>query len=83
MLPDFDPALLQHAWPVPQHMGELHPYETVLVLLIAFGPFLVIGLLVRRERRRTGQDDVTDASRPASPAPREPPRRAPARTDRP
>ena len=34
------------------HLGELHTAETWLVLLVAFGPFAVIGLLVRRERRR-------------------------------
>ena len=34
------------------HMGDLHPAETWLVLLVAFGPFVVIALLVRRERRR-------------------------------
>ena len=37
---------------VPWHLGELHAAETWLVLLVAFGPFAVIGLLVRRERRR-------------------------------
>jgi hypothetical protein len=37
---------------VLRHMGALHPFETALVFLIAFGPFVVIGLLVRRERRR-------------------------------
>jgi hypothetical protein len=34
------------------HMGDLHPAETWLVLLVAFGPFVVVALLVRRERRR-------------------------------
>ncbi len=34
------------------HMGDLHPVETWLVLLVAFGPFVVIALLVRRDRRR-------------------------------
>lgn len=33
-------------------MDDLHPAETWLVLLVAFGPFVVVALLVRRERRR-------------------------------
>ena len=37
-----------------QHLGSLHAYETVLVLVLAFGPFLVIAWLVLRERRRSG-----------------------------
>lgn len=36
------------------HMGGLHPIETVLVLLLAFGPFLIIGLVVLLRRRRDG-----------------------------
>jgi hypothetical protein len=40
------------------HLGELHPYETVLVLLLAFGPFVVIVLLVLRERRRHAAEDA-------------------------
>ena len=37
---------------VPGHLGTLHAYEQVLVLLIAFGPFVVIGALVVVLRRR-------------------------------
>lgn len=37
------------------HLGSLHPYETVLVLVVAFGPFLVIVGLVVRERRRASR----------------------------
>jgi hypothetical protein len=36
------------------HMGALHPYEQALVLLLAFGPFVVLGVVVwlrRREHR--------------------------------
>lgn len=36
------------------HVGGLHPIETVLVLLLAFGPFLIIGLVVLLRRRRDG-----------------------------
>ena len=34
------------------HLGQLHGYEQALVLLIAFGPFLVLGVLVVVMRRR-------------------------------
>ena len=35
---------------VPLHMGSLHPYEQALTLLLAFGPFVVLGLVVWRRR---------------------------------
>ena len=34
------------------HMGALHPYEQALTLMLAFGPFLVLGLVIWRQRRR-------------------------------
>jgi len=42
------PSVVRQA--VLQHLGTLHTYETVLVLVVAFGPFLVIAALVLRER---------------------------------
>jgi hypothetical protein len=36
---------------VPLHMGGLHPYETVLTLVLAFGPFLVLGAVIALRRR--------------------------------
>jgi hypothetical protein len=44
------------------HLGGLHPYETALVMLVAFGPFVVIVLLVRRDRRRSASVDDTRGS---------------------
>ena len=38
--------------PVPLHLGALHPYETVLLMLLAFGPFVVLGVEVALVRRR-------------------------------
>lgn len=35
----------------PWHMGGLHPYEQALVLLLAFGPFVVLGIVVWRRAR--------------------------------
>ena len=37
---------------VPEHMGGLHAYEQALVLLLAFGPLLVLGIVIRFVRRR-------------------------------
>jgi MYXO-CTERM domain-containing protein len=42
---------------IPLHMGSLHPYEQALTLLLAFGPFVVLGLVMWRRRR----EDVADA----------------------
>jgi hypothetical protein len=36
------------------HMGALHPVEQALTLLLAFGPFVVLGFVVWR---RTHEDD--------------------------
>ena len=40
------------------HMGALHPVEQALTLLLAFGPFAVLGVvvLVRRRQERTEED---------------------------
>lgn len=30
----------------PLHLGSLHPYETALTLLLAFGPFVALAVVV-------------------------------------
>jgi hypothetical protein len=42
------------------HLGALHPAEKVLTLLLAFGPFLVLGAVIAMRRRH--EDDVEDDS---------------------
>ena len=42
---------------LPLHLGELHAYEQWLVAVIAFGPFVVLGIVVYVVRRRDGDDD--------------------------
>jgi hypothetical protein len=37
---------------VPAHLGDLHPFEQALVALLAFGPFVVLGVVVALQRRR-------------------------------
>ncbi len=36
---------------VPLHLGALHPVEQALTLLLAFGPFLALGLVIAVRRR--------------------------------
>jgi hypothetical protein len=45
-------AVMTYLSPVPLHLGALHPYELLLVLVIAFGPFVVLGVVVFVLRRR-------------------------------
>ena len=35
----------------PLHMGALHPYEQALTLILAFGPFVLLGVVVWWRRR--------------------------------
>jgi hypothetical protein len=37
------------------HMGSLHPFEQALTLLLAFGPVVILAVVVWRRRR--GEDD--------------------------
>ena len=51
---------------VALHLGPLHDDERLLVLLIAFGPFVVLAVVVYVLRRR----DVASESQRARPADR-------------
>lgn len=42
---------------VPEHLGGLHPLETVMVALLAFGPFVALGVVVYLQRRRDDTED--------------------------
>lgn len=57
------------------HMGALHPFEQALTLLLAFGPFVVLGVVVwlrrRADDRAVAQEDSKSpesSSRTAPPA---------------
>jgi hypothetical protein len=45
---------------VPLHLGPVHPVEQALTLLLAFGPFLVLGIVVWRRRRLEARDGAGD-----------------------
>ena len=42
---------------IPGHLGQLHGYENVLVLLLAFGPLVLLAVTVWIARRRIEHDD--------------------------
>ena len=43
----------------PLHMGALHPYELALTLLLAFGPFVVLGAVIVLRRREDRRDRIS------------------------
>lgn len=57
------------------HMGALHPVETLLVLLLAFGPFLLLAVVTVIRRRGHDRSAMADAhdNEIATPAPNEDP----------
>jgi len=49
---------------LPLHMGALHPFEQVLVLLLAFGPFVLLGVVIAVRRRQDRREDAAAAADP-------------------
>ena len=43
---------------VPLHMGALHPYEQALTLVLAFGPFLLLAVVILLRRRQDQREDA-------------------------
>ncbi|RYP83686.1 hypothetical protein EKO23_18185 [Nocardioides guangzhouensis] len=48
--------------PLPLHLGGLHPFEQLLVLAIAFGPFVVLCVVVWFRRRQDLADERAAAA---------------------
>ena len=44
----------------PEHLGQLHAYETVLVYVLAFGPFLLLAVTVWIARRRMSDEETPE-----------------------
>ena len=42
------------------HFGTLHPVEQAVVWVVAFGPFVVLGLVVFHQRRRDASSQDED-----------------------
>ncbi|CAN5330233.1 hypothetical protein BH09ACT12_BH09ACT12_13430 [soil metagenome] len=55
---------------VPLHLGALHPVEQALTLALAFGPFLVLGIVIvlRRRADETEQPDQVGRTDPSDQA---------------
>lgn len=49
------------------HMGALHPLEQALTLLLAFGPFVVLALVVRARRREDAAEEAREAREALAP----------------
>ena len=54
--------MLPPLWRPLWHMGALHPFEQALTLLLAFGPFVVLGVVVWLRRREDGRAVVQEES---------------------
>ena len=44
---------------IPLHMGALHPFELALTLLLAFGPFVGLAVVIVLRRREERRDRVS------------------------
>jgi hypothetical protein len=42
---------------LPLHLGPIHPVETVLTLVLAFGPFLLLVVVIWLSKRRSSRQD--------------------------
>ena len=42
---------------IVMHLGAMHPYEKVLTLLLAFGPFIVLGAVIALRRRHEEESE--------------------------
>jgi hypothetical protein len=51
---------------LPLHLGDLHPYEQALAVLLAFGPFAVLAVVIAVRRHQDAADgsvrDVVESS---------------------
>lgn len=54
---------------LPLHLGGLHPYEQALAMLLAFGPFVVLGVVIAIRRHQDTVDEVDDSTRGLTPTP--------------
>ena len=57
--------------PLPMHMGALHPFEQILTVILAFGPFLLLGAVIVHRRRQDAREDADRAADAAPEGPRE------------
>lgn len=42
----------------PLHLGALHPVEQAATLLLAFGPFVILGIVIALRKRAEDPEDA-------------------------
>jgi hypothetical protein len=47
---------------IPQHLGALHPWEQALTIVLAFGPFLLLGAVIVIQRRKDAREEAEEAA---------------------
>ncbi len=52
---------------IPLHLGTLHPAEQLATVVLAFGPFVVLGIVIAIRRR----SELAEEQRDAEPGSRE------------
>jgi hypothetical protein len=50
---------------IPLHLGPLHPAEQALTYGLAFGPFVLLAVVIVVRRRQDARDDDPDERDPA------------------
>jgi hypothetical protein len=50
---------------IPLHLGPLHPAEEALTYGLAFGPFVLLALVIVVRRRQDARDDRPDDGDPS------------------
>ncbi|MBM7515772.1 hypothetical protein [Nocardioides nitrophenolicus] len=46
---------------IPLHLGALHPVEQIATIVLAFGPFVVLGIVIMVRRRAEADEDLDEA----------------------
>lgn len=47
---------------IAQHLGTLHPFEQALTIVLAFGPFVVLGVVIAIRRRAENAEETREAA---------------------
>lgn len=47
---------------IPLHLGALHPAEQIATMVLAFGPFVVLGIVIFFRRRADAREEVDPRS---------------------
>lgn len=55
---------------ITQHLGALHPAEQIATILLAFGPFVVLGIVIAIRRRSESAEEQRE-SEARDPGPRD------------